>query len=346
VLDHLIDDLPAVLLDSAGRADLRSAAGLLPLVLSRRSVGLELRLQGPRCGDLFVAAVPTQPDGRILLEALLDSPLSGAPAVTRLASALSRWRQGSGWLARCCRFVLLELDASRRVGGVVPPPSIYLAPRGADDANAGLDHSANTFHRDPEGLIAALAELSGGKPDPAVVADVRRMLDLLPAHAEVFAAGAMLSRPTPSAPRLAVRRLRAGELVLILNGLNRRRAAAALVPVATDLRSVSTNLCLALDLGPQASDAVGVEIYTGSYWSAGNPAGWEALLGELVRLGLADEDRADAAAHLARPGTEDSPTVGLSHVKVTAVGDDLAPTKIYLGYEGAHRVRPQTGVLT
>jgi hypothetical protein len=347
-LDLVVRDVPDALLDSRGRADLLAAADALPQVLARRSLGLELRLQGRARGDLFVGAVPTAPDGQILQRRLLEAGFDDQRALMRLVKALARWQHNEGWLARACTFVLLELDASRRdadadADAVPPLPSVYLAPRGADNDNAGSDRRNNSFHRDPTGLIAALSELTGCRPDPAATAELRRLLNVLPPHAEIFAAGAMLSRPSAAAPRIAVRRLRAQELARVLGGLGRQRAAQALVPLATRLQPHLTNMCLALDLGPHASDAVGIELYTGSYWAAGEVSGWEGLLRALVDSGLADADRATAAAALPHAATADAPSVGLSHVKLTAICDRLAPSKLYVGYEGAHKLRAAHG---
>jgi hypothetical protein len=338
VLQSLLDDLPGVLLDTSGRRDLLGAAAPLPHVLSRRSLGLELRLQGAPGGDMFAAVVPTAPDGRVLLEVLRGGGLGADPATRRLADALSQWRTGTGWLADSCAFLLLEIDATRRTGDAFPPPCVYLAPRGANDADPGADCSANAFHRDPAGLVAALAELSACSADPAATRELARMLELLPDGAELFAAGAMLSRASSRAPRIAVRRIYPDKLEGLLAGLGRDRAARTLAPLADVLAPHLTNLCIALDLGPHSSDAVGLELYAGSYWSEGKQSGWTELLSALVDRGLADAERAAAAASLPRRGDAAHPTVGLSHVKLTAKADGLAPSKLYIGYEGAHRL--------
>jgi hypothetical protein len=62
ILRHILDRVAPVLLDDAGRQALLDCAGTCPDVLSLRSLGLELRLQGPATGDLVVATVPTAPD--------------------------------------------------------------------------------------------------------------------------------------------------------------------------------------------------------------------------------------------------------------------------------------------
>lgn len=332
VLQRLLEDVPRALLEPEARVDLLVAAGRLPEVLARRNVGLELRLQGRAQGDLFLAALPTGRDGPLLDESLAEFP--GGPAGTRLRSAFSQWRQGVGWFARSCKLVLLEVDASRRVGDSLPPPSVFLIPRIARGADADIDSTRNAFHRDPQGLVIALAELAGCRPDPAVNAALRRLLGLLPRRAELFAAGVMLSRPTSSAPRIAIRGLRASELQGLLSSLGHRSAGALLTPLATRLAPQLSDLCLALDLGPRGSDAVGMELY------AGDPSGWSGLLEALVASGLADRDRVDAADELRRAGGVNGGSVRLNHVKLTAVADGFAPSKLYVAMHAPADVSP------
>jgi hypothetical protein len=328
-LGALLPDVSPALLEPEARDDLLLAAERLPNALSRWNVGLELWLQGPARGDLFVAARPTAPDGLILRDWLAHFP-GGAPGA-RLSSALSQWRQGVGWFARCCRFVVLEVDASRRTGDRLPPPAVFLIPQAADDVDTDIVCARNPFHRDPEGLVAALAELAGCRPDPGVTTELRQMLGLLPPRAQLFAAGVMLSRPTSSAPRIAVRGVRASELAGLLSGLDRRGAAALLAPLASRLAPHLVDLSAAFDLGSWGSDAVGLELY------AGDPVGWSDLLDALVVLGLADRDRADAARAVARMS---GASVRLSHVKLTAVQDGLAPTKLYVVMHPPAHVSP------
>ena len=84
-----MDGVPETLLDAADRRALLNAADTLPRELLRRSIGLELPLQGPTTGDLVVAAAPSTSDDREALErTLMLGALSGERSVWRLASAL------------------------------------------------------------------------------------------------------------------------------------------------------------------------------------------------------------------------------------------------------------------
>jgi hypothetical protein len=322
-LARLLPDVPVALLDAEGARRLVEGARPLPAALAAGPVGLELRLAGPAHADLFVAARPGAPTGAALLAWASGD---GRPALAPLARALAEWRSGAGWLAASAAFVLLELDAAT---DPLAPPSVYLAPRGAADAGP-VEASANAFHRDPEGLVAALAALASVAPDPAAIAQLRCLLAALPPYAELFAAGAMLSRGSAAAPRVAVRRLWPSGLQRLLAALDRAWAAEGLVPLARQLEPLGARFILALDVGAEASPLVGLEVHAGRYWTEGCRDGWSPVLEALRARGLAEPERAAAAATLPRPGP---PTLGISHVKVIADPKGLRPAKLYLGVD-------------
>ncbi|MBD0348888.1 MAG: hypothetical protein ICV59_07030 [Thermoleophilia bacterium] len=318
--------IPLSLLDGAGELPLLEVAGTLPPVLARRPVGLELRLAGPARADLFVGVTPRAPDGRAVLG---WARRANAPPLVR---ALEEWRSGVGWLAWNAKYLLLEFDAARDARA---RPSIYLAPKCAAN-DAPVEVSVNTFHTDPEGLVRTLAALSDTPVDATAVAELERMLVALPSFAEIFAAGAMLSRASVRSPRIAVRRLRPEGIATLLTVLGRRRAAAALVPLARELRDLGARFILDLDVGAAASRCVGLEVHAGSYWTEGSADGWAPVLDVLVARGLAERDRATATATLPRPRRPRRPALGISHVKVTADAARLLPAKLYVGVDGAH----------
>jgi hypothetical protein len=320
-LGRLLSDVPAALLDAEGAARLAAGAWPLPAGLAGGPVGLELRLAGPAHADLFVAAAPAAATGEALLAWAAGD---GRPVLRPLAQALAEWRAGAGWLAAHATFVLLELDAAT---DPLAPPSVYLAPRGAADAGP-VEASRNAFHADPEGLVGVLAALAGVAPDPMAGAELARLLGALPPYAEIFAAGAMLSRASAAAPRIAVRRLWPSGLERILGALDRAWAAELLAPLARQLEPLGCRFILALDLGADAADLVGLEVHAGRYWTEGRADGWAPVLEALVARGLAEPERAAAALTLPRPGP---PVLGLSHVKVLADPKGLRPAKLYLG---------------
>ena len=330
VLRHILDGVAPVLLDDAGRQALLDCAGTFPDVLSRHSLGLELRLQGPLTGTLVLAAVPTAPDGQRLHRTLTSGALDGDPAMRALARTLSDWRAPDSWLARSCGSLRLELDASRAADGEPPPPPrIYLVPRGGNDDNDSSARAQNAFHADPFGVLGALAAISGASVDHRTCYEFKFVLEALAGSADLVAAGAMLSRESRRAPRVTFRRFTARDVKPFLKTIGRKNAAKMLSPVAKALARPSTNLCISLNLSPE-SGSVGLEVYADGSLSAGDPGGWEALLTALVDRNLADADRADAVLKLLSAGREEHPRTGLSHVTITTADGALAPTKVYL----------------
>ncbi len=318
--------VPEPLLDGPGGLRLEEAARTLPSVLARRPVGLELRLAGEAGADLIVAARPREPDGRAL------HAWASRAGFTRLALALERWQSGFGWLAWNAEYLGLEFDAARDSRA---PPCIHLAPQRAAN-NGAVTTLDNTFHADPEGLVETLAWLAGTPVDPNAVSELKRMLAALPPFAEMFVAGAMLSRASVRCPRVAVRRLGPDGVGTVLTTLGQRWAADALVPLAAELAPLGAHFMLDLDVGAPERGHAGLEIHGGRYWTEGSSEGWAPLLEALVAADLADRDRAEAALSL--PGSQGpgGPVFGLSHVKIGADAAGLRPAKLYLGVDRAY----------
>jgi hypothetical protein len=320
------DEIPRSLLDGPGELPLLEVARTLPAVLARRPIGLELRLAGGGHADLFVAARPRAPDGRAVLA------WARCAGAAQLAQALEEWRSGFGWLAWNASYLLLEFDAATDVRAL---PCVYLAPVGAAN-DSPVEVTDNAFHADPAGLVRALAALSESPPDPRASEELECLLGVLPPFAEIFAAGAMLSRASARAPRIAVRRLRPEGIDALLAALGRHDAAEELVPVAAELGSLGARLVLDLDLGSSAPALAGLEAHAGRYWTEGSSEGWAPVLEALVARGLAEREPAEAAIGLPGPRGPDGPVFGISHVKVSADGAGLRPAKLYLGVARAH----------
>ena len=319
-------ELPHALLDDEGRQRVLAVARKLPCALARRSVGYELRLAGAARADLIVGARPHAPDGRALLE---WARRSGLP---QLALALEQWRSGFGWLAWNARYLLLEFDAASDVRA---PPCIHLAPqRAANERPVAV--SDNAFAADPEGLVRVLAALAGTAPDRTAVGSLERLLAALPPFAEMFVAGAMLSRASVRSPRVAVRRLRPSGVAAVLRELGKSAAAERLVPLAEELTRAGARLMLDVDLGASAPALAGLEAHAGSYWTEGGRDGWAPVLEVLVSHGLAEPERATAAAALPGRRWPGGPTFGISHAKVGADASGLRPAKLYLGVIDSH----------
>ena len=322
-------DFPSVLLDHPGGDRLLQVAESLPVDLARRRIGFELRLAGPAGADLFAMVWPSAADSRAMLA------WARRVGADQLAAAIDGWRSGFGWLAWNAEFLLLEFDAATEVRDL---PCVWVLPRRASNEGRGADARANAFHADPNGLVAVLAALAGTQADETAAADLHGLLDALPPFAEIFAAGAMLSRDSALSPRVVVRRLRPEGLAELLDALDRQAAAKALEPLVRELDGLGTHFALNLDLGGKAPRVAGLEVHTGRPWTEGSPEGWPAVLEVLVAYGRADPERAEAAAVLPRGRRPGRPALGISHVKVVADGDDLLPAKVYLGVNGTHEL--------
>ena len=134
-LDAALARLPAPLADDRARDGVRAIAARLPRELVTGPIGLEIRLAGPAQVDVFAAAVPRTPGFAGLITALRRGAWADDGQAGDLAVTLERWQAGEGALPAVARYLLVEADAPP-AGDAVPVPSIFLAPRGANDAGA------------------------------------------------------------------------------------------------------------------------------------------------------------------------------------------------------------------
>ena len=326
-----MDGVPEMLLDAPARRALLNGADTLACELSRRGVGLGLRLQGPATGDLVVAALPRAADKETLSSAPMLGAQGGEQSLQELVRALADWRDPDSWLARSCASLLLVLDASIAGEGEPPPPHVYVTPFGVGDGTESGPSAANAFHADPFGLLSSLAAITGSPIDFDTCHDFKTLIEALPAGAELVAAGAMLSGESRRPPRIALRGFGAAEIKPFLKAVGRKAAAKALTPIATRLEPVSTDLGVALEIGPHATDTVGLEVHAGSQWSDDERMAWRELLTTVVDLGLADSQRAQAVLQFIGDGGPDRSGSGVGHVTLATVGNRLAPTRIYVG---------------
>ena len=335
--DAVIDDLsaefeaalarlPASLADDRARDGVRAIAARLPRELVTGPIGLEIRLAGPAQVDVFAAAVPRTPGFAGLVTALRRGGWVDDGQARDLADALGRWQAGEGALPAVARYLLVEADAPP-VGGAVPVPSIFLAPRGANDAGAA-GAPPNSFHTRIDVTTMAAAELSGTWPDPATAEALGEVVAALPPGAEIFAIGAMLSRAAGSSMRVAARRLTPDQMSDVLRTAGRPRQAD-LIAARADA-SVAERRVLAFEVGPGAEERVGLELSPWEDWKRASLRAWPELLDEIVRAGEAQPERADVVTALV---DADGPVRwGLAHVKVAATADGMLPAaKLYVG---------------
>lgn len=323
--------LPGCLADEDARRRLMSVAKLLPAGLTRGPLGLELRLAGPTQVDLFGAVAPTDPALPALAAALEEPP--GLPgwgrpeAAAQLGETLRRWAAGEGALPAVTRYVLIECDSPAAVGAAIPPPSVFLSPRGSRDVLLA-DQRPNAFHRSTAATTRATAELSGTWPDPTTAEALQIVVDALPEPGEVFAVGAMVSRDAGTSMRVAVRRVTPDGARSLLRSLGRPAQAEIIADLAR--RVPAPRHAVAFEVGPGAEQRVGLEVSPPQDWKTCDPSGWPALLDHLVEHGLAAPDRAGEVLGLIDAAGE--PLWGLAHVKVAADEAGMLPgAKLYVG---------------
>lgn len=326
-----LDRLPACLADDDSRIRATAAAELLPADLTRGPLGLEIRLAGPPQVDLFGAVARTDPAFEALVTAL-EEPLgphvwSRPEAASHLAATLRRWGAGEGALPAVTRYVLIECDAPAAVGGAVPPPSVFLSPRGSRD-QVRPDQPPNVFHRNTVATTIATAELSGTWPDPATGAALQTVVDTLDEPGEVFAVGAMVSRDAGASMRVAVRRVTPEGTRRLLHSIGREPQGDILADLAAAVPA--PRQAVAFEVGPGAEQRVGLELSPPQDWKRCDPTGWPALLDDLVARGVADAARAEHVVGLI--DDDGDPLWGLAHVKVAADDQGLLPVaKLYVG---------------
>jgi hypothetical protein len=217
----------------------------------------------------------------------------------------------------------------------VAAPSIFLAPRGANDLRRP-DAAPNAVHRLIEASTIAAAELSGVWPDPATATALAQVVDALTDDGEIFAIGAMISRPSGSSMRVAVRRLDPAGMHAVLRAAGLRRQADVIASIADASRAQVQDV--AFEIGPGAEARVGLELSPDHGWRRARTDGWAELLEEVVALEVADPVRADSVVALVQPDPQVGPIWGLAHVKLGVDESGLLPVaKLYVGIEhGTH----------
>jgi hypothetical protein len=330
VLRAALGRLPAVLADGPARAGAAAIAARLPAGLASGPLGLEIRLAGPSVVDVFAAAVPGDPAFTALVRSLRWGGWADDERAIALAAVLDRWQHREGALPVVARYLLVEADApDRGSDGRVEVPSIFLAPRGANDRRLP-SAEPNAFHRNVEASTIAAAELSGVWPDPASAQALAAVVEALTGEGEIFAIGAMLSRSAGSSIRVAIRRLDPDGMHAVLCAAGRAPQADVIAEWAR--ASCAPQQDLAFEVGPGAEERVGLELSPWHDWQEARLDGWPELLEELVRTGVADPDRAAAVPTLVSPVTEPGPLWGLAHAKVAADATGMLPlAKLYVG---------------
>ena len=189
---------PRELLDTGGWERLLDRARLLPRSVLDTHFGFEFHLGEPSPdADLFVVVRPGSDLARHYIgEGARSEPGSAAAALG--AGLREQATNPDSYLASSVGGLVLEYDlAGLAPHRRPPPPGVFLSPRRGPSGPRGVPFE----HRDPAGLIAALAVAVGWSGREEMLGTVERAFAALPERGFVFQAGALPAR-SPRAFRI------------------------------------------------------------------------------------------------------------------------------------------------
>ena len=327
---------PPALLDSAGWERLLDRAGRLPRSVADASFGFEFHLGEPRPeADLFVVV----PAGSDLSRHYIREGMRaerGSPAAALAAALQEQAGNPESYLARSVSSLWLEYDlAGLAPGRPPPPPGVFLAPR----RSAPGSRDGFFEHRDPAGLLAALAAVVGWNRHEEMLGTVERIFAALPETGYVFHAGALPGR-SPKAFRILVTGVATEEVPPLLEKLQWSGPTAAAAEVLAAVGGVVDHVSVSLDatargLGPR----VGLDMYRPMKWIAMERKEWSPFIDRLEELGWCLPAKADGLRRW--PGIERLlgggemylVRQGISHVKVAVERGARKVAKAYAGMD-------------
>lgn len=249
-LDLVCPRLPPALVGEESHARMGRALEAVPAGLVAR-FGFECRLDdvAAEADVLFSADVKT--GGLEMLAGrhpLVELP-PPAPEWEPLVR-LCRRREPGSMLARAADDLWVELDTA---AGENPPPSVFFGLR-----VAGLPGDpAASMH---EVLEAGFEALLGQPLAHDTRAALGSVIELLPARARVFQAGAMLSRPG-SPIRICLDNLAREQIVSLVEAVRGRPEALALGAALDGLTAPAGAVRPGLDVGAGVGERIGLECY-------------------------------------------------------------------------------------
>ena len=333
---------PPALIDSAGWERLLDRAGRLPRSVADASFGFEFHLGEPRPeADLFVVV----PAGSDLSRHYIREGMRaerGSPAAALAAALQEQAGNPESYLARSVLSLWLEYDlAGLAPGRPPPPPGVFLAPR----RSAPGSRDGFFEHRNPAGLLAALAAVVGWNGHEEMLGTVERIFAALPERGYVFHAGALPGR-SPKAFRILVTGVATEEVPPLLEKLQWSGPTAAAAEALAAMGGLVDHVSLSLDatargLGPR----VGLDLYSSMKWTAMDRKEWSPFIDRIEELGWCLPAKADGLRRW--PGIERLlgggemylVRQGISHVKVVVERGARTVAKAYAGVD-VHPHRP------
>ena len=331
---------PPELLDSGGWQRLLDQARRLPRSVLDAHFGFEFRLGEPSPdADLFVV-VPLGSDlsRHYMREGARAEP--GAPPAMRAAALAAGFREQAGdpdsYLARSVSGVVLEYDlAGLAPGRPSPPPGVFLSPQGLVSGPRGVF----VEHRDPAGLLAALAVIVGWNGHEEMQGAVERIFAALPEHGYVFQAGALPAR-SPKAFRILLGGVAKERVPALLEQVEWPGPTGEAAAVLADMDDLVDGIAVSLDVtarGP--GPRLGLELYRASEWFEADRGGWRPFIARLEEKGWCLPAKAEGlrrwpgVERLFGGGTIHVARQGISHVKVVVERGARTEAKAYVGME-------------
>ena len=330
---------PPELLDSGGWKRLLDRAERLPRSVADAAFGFEFHLAEPAAdADLCVVVLPGSDLSRhYVAEGARAEP--GAPPAARAAAALAAGlREQAGnpesYLARAVAGVMLEYDLAGLAPDRAPPaPGVFLAARPA----ASGPQTGRPEHRDPAGLLAALATIVGWDGHEDMLGAVERIYAALPERGYVFQAGALPAR-SPRAFRVVVAGVGKEEVPVLLERVEWPGPVGEAADVLASMDGLDFRVVVSLDVtarGP--GPRLGLELYRATRWLEADRRVWRPLIARIEERGWCLPAKAEGLRRW--PGTErligggriHLVRQGINHVKVVVERGARTVAKAYAG---------------
>ena len=331
---------PPELLDSGGWKRLLDQAERLPRCVADAAFGFEFHLAEPAAdADFFVVILPGSDLSRHYVAEGARAEPGSPPAARAAAAALAAGlREQAGnpesYLARAVAGVMLEYDLAGLAPGRPPPaPGVFLAaPPAASGPRAGRPE-----HRDPAGLLAALAVTVGWNGHEEMLGAVERIYAALPERGYVFQAGALPAR-TPRAFRIVVAGVGKEEVPALLERVEWPGPAGEAADVLASMDGLVSHGFVSLDVtarGP--GPRLGLELYLATQWFEADRRGWRPLIARTEERGWCLPAKAEGLRRW--PGVEGMlgggevhrVRQGINHVKVVVERGARTVAKAYAG---------------
>ena len=322
--------VPAALVGPDGWERLLDRARRLPRSVLDTYFGFEFRLGEPDTdADLFAVIRPgTDLAQHYMAEGARAEP--GSPAAALAAALREQAGNPDSFLARSVASVVLEYDlAGLPPGRPSPPPGIFLAPRGAGDGPRA--------HRDPAGLLAALAGAVGWNGHAALLPHVERVFAAVSERGRVFQAGALPGR-SPKAFRILLRGFPNDEVPALLERLEWPGPTEMATDALAFMDDLVAFVAVSIDVtGRGVAPRLGLELYRGPLWSAVDRTVWRPFIDRLEEKGWCLPEKAvglrrwPGTERLIGPGRLYLVRQGINHVKLSVEPGAPVTAKAYAG---------------